>query len=85
MDAEQSEAFRTIYNKEISGSWAALPGGIDLPFEFYNNDDSLFRPKGAFIQTDSDQYVTDFALSFSRASFCEKALLWDDYMAMEKA
>jgi hypothetical protein len=83
--AEQSEAFKAIYDTEISRSEAALPGGIDLPPEFFNPDDSVFTPKGDFIRTDSDQYVTDFAVGFARAPVWEKAQLCEDYIGMEMA
>jgi hypothetical protein len=41
---EQREAFKVIYNSEISRSEAALPGGIDLPTEFFNPDVTVSVP-----------------------------------------
>jgi hypothetical protein len=81
--AERREAFRAIYNFEISRSEAALPGGIDLPIEFFNPNHSVFMPNGDFVRTDSDQYATDFAVGFAWAPVWEKAQLLKDYIGME--
>ncbi|KAA8913113.1 hypothetical protein FN846DRAFT_886798 [Sphaerosporella brunnea] len=83
--AEQREAFRAIYETESTRGGAPPLSGFDLPTEFYNPDDGVFTPKGDFIPTDSDQFVTDFAVAFAKAPIWEKAQLWDDYIAMELA
>ncbi|KAI5819803.1 hypothetical protein BZA77DRAFT_143524 [Pyronema omphalodes] len=85
--AEQKEAFKAIFETETERGETPLsvPGGIDLPTEFFNPDNSIFTPRGDYLPTDSDQYVTDFAVAFARAPIWEKANLWDEYLAMEIA
>jgi hypothetical protein len=82
---EQREAFKVILEDHFGSSNVAIPDGIDLPSEFFNPEDSVFTPKGDFIPTDSDHYVSDFAIAFARAPVWEKAMLWEDYLGMEIA